>query len=214
MTSASQRIANRANAACSTGPKTAEGKAASRRNALVHGVFAERLMLEGEDPERFVALQDRLHEEFAPDGILESELVERISTLMWRARRIPQFEAALFSWMGAWCETFAARSDLGKYTCPGYGELSNFHARLKHNAKEHPIAVRDQLILGRLLQYSLDKDFTGKLSRYEAHLMGQLRHAMADLERAQDRRRKQTDAKPMKTLNPSLTSGPAPAMTG
>ncbi len=202
MTSAIQRIANRKNAANSTGPKTIDGKAVSRRNSLEHGLRAETLMLDGEDPDRFAALQDRLHEELAPEGILESELVEHISTLMWRARRIPQFEAALYRWMGAWCETFAARADLAKYTCPGYGELRNFHARLKHNAKEHPVAVRDQLILGRLLQYSLDRDFTGKLSRYEAHLMGQLRVATADLERAQNRRRKQAGERPMKTLNP------------
>ena len=195
MTSASQRIANRANALNSTGPKTAAGKAASCRNALVHGLVAESLMLEGEDPDQFAALQHQLHTEFAPEGTVERERVEQIARLMWRARRIPQFEAALFSWMGAWCETFAARDDLAKYTCPGYGELSNFHARLKHNAKEHPVAVRDQLILGRLLQYSLDRDFTGKLSRYEVHLMGQLRQAKDDLERAQSKRLRAVQSK-------------------
>jgi len=48
--------ANRENAKRSTGPRTAEGKAASSRNGLSHGLCAEKLMLSGEDPEEFLML--------------------------------------------------------------------------------------------------------------------------------------------------------------
>jgi hypothetical protein len=45
--------ANRANALKSSGPKTAEGKAISRLNAVKHGVYAETVSIPGEDGEAF-----------------------------------------------------------------------------------------------------------------------------------------------------------------
>jgi hypothetical protein len=50
MATPAQIAANRANAQKSTGPRTAEGKAASRLNALKHGLDAESLIIPGEDP--------------------------------------------------------------------------------------------------------------------------------------------------------------------
>ena len=49
MTSVDQRVANRANAAKSTGPKTSEGKAIVRANAVSHGLTATTVLMEGED---------------------------------------------------------------------------------------------------------------------------------------------------------------------
>ena len=51
MASERQIAANRLNAQASPGPRTAEGKAASSRNALTHGLTARTLLLEGEDPQ-------------------------------------------------------------------------------------------------------------------------------------------------------------------
>src|ERR1700730_14363868 len=42
MCSEKQQLANQANALKSTGPKTAQGKAAARRNALKHGMTCEK----------------------------------------------------------------------------------------------------------------------------------------------------------------------------
>ena len=41
--------ANRANAAKSTGPRTAEGKAVSKMNGFKHGIFAREVVLRGQD---------------------------------------------------------------------------------------------------------------------------------------------------------------------
>jgi hypothetical protein len=45
VTSDKQTQANRRNAQKSTGPKTPEGKAAVRHNALKHGLLAERVLV-------------------------------------------------------------------------------------------------------------------------------------------------------------------------
>ena len=52
MATQAQIDANRANAQKSTGPKTPEGKAKSRRNGLKHGLTAEACMLADEDAQK------------------------------------------------------------------------------------------------------------------------------------------------------------------
>ena len=49
--------ANRRNARKSTGPKTEEGKARSRNNALRHGLTAELAVLPHEDPHQYEELR-------------------------------------------------------------------------------------------------------------------------------------------------------------
>jgi hypothetical protein len=49
MTSARKAESNRRNALKSTGPKTPEGKAAMRLNALKHGLLSREIFLPGED---------------------------------------------------------------------------------------------------------------------------------------------------------------------
>src|SRR5258707_261267 len=50
MSTLKQIEANRLNAQHSTGPRTTEGKSASRLNALKHGLFAADPVIPGEDP--------------------------------------------------------------------------------------------------------------------------------------------------------------------
>ena len=49
MTSDKQADANRRNARKSTGPKTPEGKAVARLNAVKHGLLSQEVLLPGED---------------------------------------------------------------------------------------------------------------------------------------------------------------------
>ena len=51
MSSAKQIAANRRNALRSTGPRTDEGRAKCRLNAVKHGLAAQALLLPGEDAE-------------------------------------------------------------------------------------------------------------------------------------------------------------------
>lgn len=94
-----QIAANRRNAQRSTGPKTESGKAHSSRNAVVHGITAKRLLIEGESPEDYAALKAGIWEEFEIVGPLEEEVANRLVSMMFRLRRVPTFEAAILQWL-------------------------------------------------------------------------------------------------------------------
>ena len=68
MTSEKQIEANRQNARKSTGPRTPEGKAAVRLNALRHGLCSEEILLPGEDEEALRELDEYLRAELQPVG--------------------------------------------------------------------------------------------------------------------------------------------------
>ena len=68
MTSERQTAANRANALRSTGPKTPEGKAAVRLNAVQHGLLARDAVLPGEAADAFEDLSNEVWAELSPVG--------------------------------------------------------------------------------------------------------------------------------------------------
>src|ERR1019366_362977 len=79
--------ANRENAKKSSGPKTAEGKDASSRNRLLHGLRANKHILLDEDPADFLFLLHDHLDRFQPVGPGEETLVLRIANDQWRLRR-------------------------------------------------------------------------------------------------------------------------------
>jgi hypothetical protein len=89
--------ANRRNAAKSTGPRTAAGKAVVARNATRHGVLSTRLLVHDEKRADLLALAERLRAELRPVGELEEQLVERMVACLWRLRRVAHAEAALIN---------------------------------------------------------------------------------------------------------------------
>jgi len=93
MASLAQIRANQQNAQASTGPRTAEGKARSRLNAMKHGLLAERVVLVHDGkPEEFFALYYELHRDLDPVGRLEEVLVDRVVGLVWRLDRATLIE--------------------------------------------------------------------------------------------------------------------------
>jgi len=96
MATTAQIAANRINAQKSTGPRTVEGKSASRQNALKHGVDAASLIIPGEDP----ALYDQLAADYAddirPHGALEQFQVDTLVRADWQRRRLQRIEAKLY----------------------------------------------------------------------------------------------------------------------
>jgi hypothetical protein len=90
-----QLEANRANARHSTGPRTSRGKANARTNAVKHGLTAKYIVIGDEDPGEFEALRADLELEFECSTRLQYELVDHLTGLLWRRRRVPRLEAAL-----------------------------------------------------------------------------------------------------------------------
>jgi hypothetical protein len=98
MTSDKKAEANRRNALKSTGPRTPEGKAAIRLNALRHGLRSEEILLPGEDEEALRELDQYLRAELQPVGELENLLIDRVVAAYWRLRRVGRVEAGIFTW--------------------------------------------------------------------------------------------------------------------
>ena len=97
MATQSQIDANRRNAQKSTGPKTPEGKAKSRRNGLQHGLTAKTCMLADEDPDGLLDLLKEIREKFNPQDTDEDFLIERMAKARFRYNRIMPLEAAIFN---------------------------------------------------------------------------------------------------------------------
>ena len=66
MSTQEQIDANRRNGGLSNGPKTAEGKAASSKNAIKHGLLSDEALLPGEDEDRFEQFANQLRTELWP----------------------------------------------------------------------------------------------------------------------------------------------------
>ena len=96
-TSTKQITANQQNAQKSSGPKSADGKAVTSRNATRHGLLSARLFLQDEKPQEFQQLFDELAGTFNPSGIMEMVLLEKIAVAIWKQRRIVAAETGAIS---------------------------------------------------------------------------------------------------------------------
>jgi len=104
MPTEAQIAANRANAELSTGPKTEEGKAASSRNHLSHGLSYSNgifFILAGESVEAYSILLANLHHEHRPDTETERILVDRMAQHHWLRCRAENLESGCFREDGA-----------------------------------------------------------------------------------------------------------------
>jgi len=95
MATQAQILANRRNSEKSTGPRTAEGKAAVAKNATKHGLFANKDVVISENQADFDAFRDDMLAELAPAGTMESILAERIVSLTWRLKRAERMQNEL-----------------------------------------------------------------------------------------------------------------------
>jgi hypothetical protein len=96
MASPAQINANRANAQKSTGPRSVEGKSASRFNALKHGIDASSPVIPGEDPAEYESLAVQYLDEYHPRSASEFFHVDSMLRADWLKRRMEAVEADLF----------------------------------------------------------------------------------------------------------------------
>ena len=91
--------ANRRNAQKSTGPKTAQGKAAVAANAVRHGLTAASAVLPHEDQAAFDQMLERYRKEFNPQTEHTSFLVQQLAQSRWRLERIRRLESIAFEYL-------------------------------------------------------------------------------------------------------------------
>jgi hypothetical protein len=186
MSSKKKIAANRANAQKSTGPKTQAGKEASRRNSLVHGLTAEVLLLDHEDPAEFEALRDAIYAEYLPPeprDALSLEFADRLAMTLWRMRRIPAFERALIAWM---THRMHVTHDGPSGEMPGpkptKGMMPFVPTGLSLTKSTQDDGAVQRLRIGRALEALLETNALGKLDSHQARLCSDLKYQMDWLE--------------------------------
>jgi len=97
MATPNQIDANRRNAQRSTGPRTPEGKAVSRLNAMKTGITAKSIVIPGEDAAELETLSAEYHDQFQPATALERFLVDALISADWQLRRFHRIEAQLWT---------------------------------------------------------------------------------------------------------------------
>ena len=88
MSSRAKHEANAKNAKKSTGPKSVEGKSRSSGNAVKHGVYATKHLLEGEDKQLYNAIGAEQRNAFKPKSFIEKALVDELINQLWTLRRL------------------------------------------------------------------------------------------------------------------------------
>jgi len=96
--SEAQLLANRANAQLSTGAKTPEGKATSCLNAITTGLTGRTVLLHTDDALEYQRHLAAYQQELSPVGPRECDLVQSIADTVWRLRRIPGLEMAIYAY--------------------------------------------------------------------------------------------------------------------
>ena len=97
MSTIAQIDANRRNAQHSTGPKTPEGKAASKRNATKHGLLANEAVLAVESMPEFEQLLSAFLDEYHPASPTEEFFVRQMADAQWRLRRHTRIETGVWN---------------------------------------------------------------------------------------------------------------------
>ena len=214
MTTEKQVRANRENALRSTGPRSHQGKAASRMNAVKHGILAEHVVLPTEDPREFAAFKNRIHEELDPVGELEDLQADLVAAYAWRLRRVMQVEKGILT-----CQVYEPRVKKAERTASAFVEYPNSsdHRMMELVAEDRGEAViadpaghqaalekleelrairngNDAMLGEAFLTDASGADSLSKLSRYEAHIQRSLFRTLDELHRLQAARLQAGDA--------------------
>jgi hypothetical protein len=96
MATQKQIEANRRNSRKSTGPRSAEGRAASSQNALKSGIYANSHIIRGENAEDLDALKAEYYGCYHPTTPAERMLVDTLIDSEWLLRRHRALEANLW----------------------------------------------------------------------------------------------------------------------
>jgi hypothetical protein len=217
MTSDKQTEANRRNARKSTGPKTPEGKAVTRLNALQHGLLAQDVLLPGEDEAALQELGESLVADLRPEGALEILLVKEIIDAHWRLRRLRRVETDMFTSQLYWESLERAQSKAQSYERNFLQDIIENQETAITDEQEHQEALsrakelqakqyEETATLGRaFIRDANEANAFSRLSRYEAPIWRNLFKAMRELQRIQAARRANMSVTPPAALDVDIS---------
>ena len=180
--------------------RSTKGKATSARNALQHGLTAQKFVVQDEDAQAWTDCREALRAQFDPVGPIEDLMVDRIAGCLWRLQHVGRVEASVYRHQVFDQEATRLRSqarDLEIKT--GMDHISKDMLRRiastirdpkKHESLFDQAAVADAKRDEEALATTLIKDATSgnalsKLSRYEVALERSLYKALHELQRLQ-----------------------------
>src|ERR1700681_3340687 len=88
---------NRENARRSTGPKTPEGKAASRLNAMKHTLCSQTVVSTKNNLIAYARFHKRFFDDLQPKGIIEVQLTQTLADCSWRLNCARAYETNLLT---------------------------------------------------------------------------------------------------------------------
>jgi hypothetical protein len=97
MSTRSQIDAHSRNAQKSTGPRTVQGQAPSRQDALKSPIDTPFFVIPGEDPAALVALTRQFYHDCQPQTLIERLLVDNIIHDAWLLRRFARIDAEMLN---------------------------------------------------------------------------------------------------------------------
>jgi len=216
---------NRQNASHSTGPRTPEGKARSSMNSLKHGLRAKTDVIPGDRPYSYKSYRRQLLLELNPTSLLEHELADCIIGDLWRLKRIPKLESAIFREMRtkepsvppALAELAIAlankkRNLTDTYDSPSSSESSRDKGRRASSSLLSRSVLADKLHSAYpsstgWLDYS---EHFARFSRYESSLERSLFHCLKEL---RDARKSTPCSTPENPANQTELSRPLPTLS-
>lgn len=158
MTTQTQAHSNRANALRSTGPKTKQGKRASRANSMVHSMRTLAPVLPHESPQPWMTFLKAINSNLLPVGAVEEALTARIALALWRLNRVTNYESAAAA---------AKLSVMHHQPDPELVERKKLETELKKAELSHRIWEQERQLL-RLLEESDKVKRIGDVDAYRA----------------------------------------------
>jgi hypothetical protein len=130
MSTLKQIEANRLNAQKSTGPTSAEGKAAVRFNALKSGIHAQSQVIPGEDPAVLALLIAEYYDRYQPATPEVRALVDTLITAEWLQRRFRTLEAQIWRYNLEGLYTPVKGLDMAQVWDPGCEDFNRLQRRI------------------------------------------------------------------------------------
>ena len=158
MASPLQIEANRRNSLLSTGPRTPEGKAVSRFNALKSGIHAEAQIIPGEDPAELGALSAGYYEQFHPASPIQCFLVDTLIHADWQLRRLRRLEAQLWTSQLSEIKEDAENAPLGRVFVQSLDAFTRLQRRIDATERSYYRALKQLLDVAPALSSPADPE--------------------------------------------------------